>query len=126
VIKEKVKMLNELKNYPPKELDFLEHGCEVVIQCRDVLKWTYAFGYYHQRGMTVVRKNLFEQWQSDLEKYCDHLHGLVEKDLDQYMDPNITDRGPFYHYRGQLTGYYEATKTFFTNLVKGLDESETV
>jgi ariadne-1 len=31
VIKDKVKMLNELKNYPPKELDFLEKGCDVVI-----------------------------------------------------------------------------------------------
>jgi len=31
IIKEKMKMLNEIKNYPPKELEFLEQGCEVVI-----------------------------------------------------------------------------------------------
>ena len=50
------------------------------------------------------------------------MHGLVEKDLDQYMDPNITDRGPFYHYRGQLTTYFESTKKFYTNLLKGIEE----
>ena len=31
VIKEKINMLLNLKNYPPKELEFLEHGCETVI-----------------------------------------------------------------------------------------------
>ena len=115
-------MLHEIKNYPAKELEFLERGCEVVIQCSEILKWTYAFGYYKDREISELKKNLFQQWQSDLEKYCDFLHGLVEKDLDQFMDPNITDRGPFYHYRGQLTSYYEATKNFYTNLVSGIEE----
>ena len=96
VIKTKIQMLHDIKNYPPQELDFLEKGCETVIQCHEVLKWTYVYGYYYDKGMTEARRNLFTQWQSDLEKYCDHLHGLVEKDLDQYMDPNITDRSPFY------------------------------
>ena len=92
--------MHNLKNYPPKELEFLESGCDTVIKCRDVLKWTYAYGYYHTASLSPSKKNLFEQWQSDLEKYCDHLHGLVEKDLDQFMDPNITDRNPFYLFRG--------------------------
>ena len=74
--------------------------------------------------MTEIKKNLFQQWQSDLEKYCDHLHGLVEKDLDQYMDPNITDRTPFFHFRGELTSFYESTKRFYSNLVEGLSDGE--
>lgn len=117
-------MLHEVKNYPPKELDFLEHGCSTVIQCREILKWTYVYGFYNDKTMNEIKKNLFQQWQSDLEKYCDHLHGLVEKDLDQYMDPNITDRNPFYHFRGDMTSYYESTKNFYNNLVEGLAESE--
>jgi len=52
------------------------------------------------------------------------LHELVEKDLDQFMDPNITDRNPFYLYRGQLTSFYESTKRFYKNLVQGLEESD--
>lgn len=47
-----------------------------------MLKWTYAYGYYRMNTMSTRQKNLFEQWQSDLEKFCDHLHGLVEKDLE--------------------------------------------
>ena len=124
VIKQKVMQLHNLKHYPPKELEFMENGCDTVIQCRDVLKWTYAYGYYYSATLDVCKKNLFESWQSDLEKYCDHLHELVEKDLDQFMDPNITDRNPFYLYRGQLTSFYESTKRFYKNLVQGLEESD--
>ena len=87
-----------------------------------MLKWTYAFGFYHDKSMGETKKNLFQQWQSDLEKYCDHLHGLVEKDLDQFMDPNILDRTPFYHFRSQLTSFSESTKRFYKSLIEGLEE----
>ena len=95
----------------------MEHGCNTVITCHQVLKWTYVYGYYFDREMNDIRKQLFQTWQSDLEKYCDHLHGLVERDLDQYMDPNIIDRAPFYQYRGELTSFFEATARFCSNLV---------
>ena len=52
-------MLHEYKNYPPKELEFLENGCITVIKCREILKWTYAFGYYNDRTMEEIKKNLF-------------------------------------------------------------------
>jgi len=40
----------------------LENGCDTVIQCRDVLKWTYAYGYYYSATLDVCKKNLFESW----------------------------------------------------------------
>ena len=64
----------------------------------------------------------FEFWQTDLEKYCDSLHGMVERNLDEFLDPFITDRSPFYNFKAKLVSHFEATKTFMNNIVQGLEE----
>lgn len=46
IIKSKIELLNSLKSYPHSELEFLIDACNEVIRCRQVLKWTYAYGYY--------------------------------------------------------------------------------
>ena len=56
--------------------------------------------------------------------YCDHLHEMVESNLDKFLVVENLDRSPFYHFRGQLVNYYEATRRYFTNLVQGLQEWE--
>lgn len=89
-----------------------------MMQCRRVLKWTYAYGYYEK--MEKQQRDQFEFWQTDLEQYCDTLHGMVEKPLDEYMDPNILDRSPFYKFKGQLVSFYMATQKYHESLVKGL------
>lgn len=97
----------------------------MVIDCRDVLKWTYAYGYFELKGeQDETHKNLFNHWQSDLEKFCDHLHGLVESDLDKFMDPNIVERTQFYKFRSELTSFFDATRTYYTNLVNGVREHQ--
>ncbi len=57
VIKSKIELLQQVKHYPIKELEFLEEAVEEVIQCRQVLKFTYVFGYYLSNKK---EKNLFE------------------------------------------------------------------
>jgi hypothetical protein len=44
--------------------------------------------------------------QENLEKNCDYLHELIEKPLDPFLDPNITDRSSFYLYKGELVNYF--------------------
>ena len=73
-------------------------------------------------GAKQSLKFLFESWQTDLEKYCDALHEMVEKNLDEFMDPKITDRSPFYLFKAKLVSHFEATKTFMNNILKGIDE----
>lgn len=46
VIKAKIQLLHEIKNYPPSELEFLEEAINEVIKCRQVLKYTYVHGFY--------------------------------------------------------------------------------
>lgn len=47
---------------------------------------------------------------------------MVEKPLDEYLDPNVLDRSPFYKFKGQLVSYYRATKQYHESLVNGLEE----
>jgi ariadne-1 len=46
VIKAKINLLHDVKKYPLKELEFLEEAVNEVIRCRQVLKFTYVYGYY--------------------------------------------------------------------------------
>lgn len=64
-IKILIEKLNNEKNYPIAELDFLNEALTEVVRCRKVLKWTYAFGYYLENEK---EKALFEHSQEMLEK----------------------------------------------------------
>lgn len=46
VINSKVELLQSLKNYPSNELVFLHDATMEVMRCRQVLKWTYAYGFF--------------------------------------------------------------------------------
>mmetsp|Transcript_23982 Transcript_23982/g.32149 ORF Transcript_23982/g.32149 Transcript_23982/m.32149 type:complete len:85 (+) Transcript_23982:1158-1412(+) len=62
VLRSKMNMLHDLKGFPAAELEFLVDGYEAVIKCREILKWTYAFGFYKDKNMVENRKLLFQQW----------------------------------------------------------------
>jgi len=46
VIKTKIELLHDIKKYPLGELEFLEEAINEVIKCRQVLKYTYVYGFY--------------------------------------------------------------------------------
>jgi ariadne-1 len=58
VVQKKVTLLHQLKQYPQIELDFLPTAIHEIVKCRQVLKFTYTFGYYTK--MEKQQKNLFE------------------------------------------------------------------
>ncbi|OMJ73534.1 hypothetical protein SteCoe_27758 [Stentor coeruleus] len=121
-IEKKMQQLHDIKQYPIGEVEFLKSAVEQVIRCRRVLKWTYVFGYYLGPGL---EKNLFEHLQEKLEENTDHLHELVEKPLDEFLDVNNTDKSKFYHYKSDLTNYFQVTKQFFENLLDGIENGLT-
>lgn len=47
---------------------------------------------------------------------------MIERNLDEFIDPHITDRSPFQRYKSQLVSYFEATKNFMLNIIKGIEE----
>jgi len=106
VIENKIVMLNQIKHFPLAELEFLREAVDEVIKCRQVLKYTYVYGYYLK---SMKAKNLFEFMQQDLEKNTEYLHELIEKPLDPFLNEE-TNRSPFYQYKGELINYFQVTR----------------
>ena len=57
-----------------------------------------------------------------LEYFCDRLHGQVERNLDEFLDPNILDKAPFYLYRDAMKTLASSTKQFYSNMIEGIEE----
>lgn len=107
VIQQKIQLLNQIKKYPVQELEFLEEAIHEIIRCRQVLKFTYVYGYYLKEEKEI---HLFQYLQEQLEKNCDTLHELIEKPLDPYLDEKDLDRSKFYHFKSTLVNFYEITR----------------
>ena len=61
------------------EVQFLKKSAEILLDARQILKWTYAFAYYlHRDNVTAI----FEDNQRDLEMKVEELSGLMEQPLD--------------------------------------------
>jgi len=121
-IEENIIKLHKIKHYPIGEVEFFREALATVIECRRVLKWTYAYGYY---VTDPKEKNLLEFCQENLEKNCEHLHGLIETPMDVYLDENITDKKDFYQYKSDLINYCHVTKQFYKNLLEAIETGLT-
>lgn len=62
------------------EVQFMEAASQALQQCRQTLKWTYAFAYYLARNNQT---EIFEDNQKDLEMAVENLSELFEKPVDQ-------------------------------------------
>lgn len=62
------------------DVQFLRQAVEQVVDCRRVLKYTYALGYFLQDG--TPEKQLFEHQQEMLEKNTERLHEFTEQALE--------------------------------------------
>ena len=60
IIENKIIMLNSIKHYPLSELEFLREAVDEVIKTRQVLTYTYVYGYYLK---SMKAQNLFEFMQ---------------------------------------------------------------
>ncbi|KAK8684855.1 hypothetical protein V6N13_040870 [Hibiscus sabdariffa] len=100
-------------------LKFITEAWLQIVECRRVLKWTYAYGYYlpeHEQTKT----RFFEYLQGEAEAGLERLHRCAEIELDKF----VTADGPsseFDDFRTKLTGLTSVTKTYFENLVRALE-----
>ncbi|KAI9685009.1 MAG: hypothetical protein M1822_005401 [Bathelium mastoideum] len=62
------------------EVQFLDAASQALQQCRQTLKWTYAFAYYLARNNLT---EIFEDNQKDLELAVENLSEMFEKPTDQ-------------------------------------------
>jgi ariadne-1 len=75
-----MKKFSELQAETEPQLRFITQAWLQIIECRRVLKWTYAYGYYlpeHEK----TKKQFFEYLQGEAESCLEKLHHCAEKDI---------------------------------------------
>ncbi|BDA49808.1 probable E3 ubiquitin-protein ligase ARI7 [Coccomyxa sp. Obi] len=134
VIEQKLESLSELTATPTSQLKFLPDAWAQVVDCRRILKWTYAYGYYRfgeqalgRNGAAVAAETLkqqqefFEFNQGQAEYFLEKLHGMAEKDANQFLDHSAPPEG-WGKFRETLIGLTDVTRNHFDKLVQELEK----
>lgn len=111
--------LSQIQSQPETQLKFILDAWLQIVECRRVLKWTYAYGYYLPEH-EVTKRQFFEYLQGEAEAGLERLHRCAEKELEDYLreeEPFDT----FNEYRIKLAGLTTVTKNYFENLVRALE-----
>nr|AAD24830.1 putative RING zinc finger protein [Arabidopsis thaliana] len=114
-----ISKLSDKQCTPESQLKFILEAWLQIIECRRVLKWTYAYGYYlpeHEHA----KRQFFEYLQGEAESGLERLHQCVEKDLVQFLIAEGPSKD-FNDFRTKLAGLTSVTKNYFENLVKALE-----
>ncbi|GAB4842960.1 Probable E3 ubiquitin-protein ligase ari7 [Ancistrocladus abbreviatus] len=112
--------LSERQKEPESQLKFIIEAWQQIVECRRVLKWTYAYGYYlpeHEHA----KRQLFEYLQGEAEAGLERLHQCAEKELQAYLSDEDEPQADFQAFRSKLAGLTSITRTYFENLVRALE-----
>lgn len=104
---------------PLSHLNFISEAWQQIIECRRVLRWTYAYGFYLP-GEEQKKTQLFEYLQCEAESGLERLHQCAEKELQKHLDAN--DRcEDFDEFKEKLCHLTTVTRNYFDNLVQSLE-----
>lgn len=111
--------LSDIQHQPESQLKFIIEAWLQIVECRRVLKWTYAYGYYlpeHEHA----KRQFFEYLQGEAEAGLERLHQCAEKELQLYLNAEGPSK-EFNEFRTKLAGLTSVTRNYFENLVRALE-----
>ncbi|XP_057779300.1 probable E3 ubiquitin-protein ligase ARI8 [Salvia miltiorrhiza] len=111
--------LSEVQSQPESQLKFIIEAWQQIVECRRVLKWTYAYGYYLPEA-EHTKKQFFEYLQGEAEAGLERLHQCAEKELMNYLNSEGPSKD-FNDFRTKLAGLTSVTRNYFENLVRALE-----
>ncbi|KAL7176870.1 hypothetical protein ACSBR2_030248 [Camellia fascicularis] len=111
--------LSDKQSQPESQLKFIIEAWLQIVECRRVLKWTYAYGYYLPEYENAKRQ-FFEYLQGEAEAGLERLHQCAEKDLLTYLNAEAPSND-FNDFRTKLAGLTSVTRNYFENLVRALE-----
>ncbi|KAM2624222.1 hypothetical protein TB1_031215 [Malus domestica] len=112
--------LSDIQREPESQLKFITDAWQQIVECRRVLKWTYAYGYYlpeHEQA----KRQFFEYLQGEAESALERLHQCAEKELLQFLSAEGPSK-EFVDFHTKLAGLTGVTKNYFQNLVMALEK----
>ncbi|CAM6106301.1 unnamed protein product [Calypogeia fissa] len=113
-----IEKLSDKQCQPVSQLKFVNEAWLQIVECRRVLKWTYAYGYYLPDN-DHLKRQFFEYVQGEAEAHLERLHQCAEKDLQVFLDGDTQNN--FNEFRTKLAGLTSVTRTYFENLVRALE-----
>ncbi|KAK2975017.1 hypothetical protein RJ640_001227 [Escallonia rubra] len=111
--------LSDKQCQPESQLKFIVEAWLQIVECRRVLKWTYAYGYYLLEDERAKRQ-FFEYLQGEAESGLERLHQCAEKELQGYLNAEGPSKD-FNEFRTKLAGLTSVTRNYFENLVRALE-----
>ncbi|KAL3678281.1 hypothetical protein R1sor_021237 [Riccia sorocarpa] len=114
-----IEKLSDKQCQPVSQLKFVTEAWLQIVECRRVLKWTYAYGYYlpdHEHA----KRQFFEYLQGEAEAALERLHQCAEKDLQEFLEGESWQNS-FNDFRTKLAGLTSVTRTYFEKIVKALE-----
>ncbi|KAG6557972.1 hypothetical protein Mapa_000151 [Marchantia paleacea] len=117
-----INRLSDVQSQPVSQLKFVTAAWNQIVECRRVLKWTYAYGYYLPEEERAKRQ-FFEYLQAEAESGLERLHKCAEKDLLMFLE--VDDTTLFNDFRIRLQGLTHVTRSYFENLMKALESGLT-
>ncbi|CBZ54603.1 hypothetical protein NCLIV_050310 [Neospora caninum Liverpool] len=95
------------------EVEFLEEAVKQIIECRRILKWSYAFGYFAD-WPEARHKHLFEYHQGQLERSLDLLQEKTETfDADDFLGESLLR---FHVFKAELIDLTRVIGGFFRKI----------
>jgi len=98
--------MDQFREHTNQNPDFMMEAVDLLIECRRILKYTYAYGFYLEEGPA---KNFFEYLQANAE-------GITERLTEALNVPATTLNAE------DLKNRIRVTKKYISNLVKGIEE----
>ncbi|CAN6447413.1 unnamed protein product [Victoria cruziana] len=114
-----IEKLSDKQCQPASQLKFITDAWLQIVECRRVLKWTYAYGYYlpeHEHA----KRQFFEYLQGEAESGLERLHQCAEKELLTFLEGDGPSK-EFNEFKTKLAGLTSVTRNYFENLVKALE-----
>ena len=116
------KQLEDVKHQPHVEVLFLDEALQTVIECHQILKNTYIFGYYMKETNAT---SLYKHHQEMLRRNADLLHDKIEmKYLRDIMEEsnleNFNKR--FNIFKGEVRSLISATLKFKDNILEEIEK----
>ncbi|XP_062005704.1 probable E3 ubiquitin-protein ligase ARI8 [Rosa rugosa] len=109
------------KNTIEHKYDFIIEAWQQIIECRQVLRWTYAYGYYMKENEDAKR-HLFEHLQGHAEFSLERLHKCAESELQQFLNLAHDDKVWFIEFQKKLISLTRVTGTYFDRLLTALED----
>ncbi|KAL6654618.1 hypothetical protein ACP70R_008083 [Stipagrostis hirtigluma subsp. patula] len=113
---------------PETSLAFLTEAYEQIADCRRVLRWAYAYGYYLDPERDAGKRALFDQLQKDANRSLERLHGCAERERKERFggavdgdDGGAAMADVFKEYKEKLAHLTRVTRRYFENLVKAFE-----